>query len=113
MTISIRSAIKIAALGGAMLPILVLANVAQAEELRVKVGDLSQPTQTAAFAQRLDAAARSLCADSADGLIHGDIVMACKQAVREEALAQLTPTQRAALAADDQVRLAGAGHQVR
>ena len=81
--------------------------------MRVKVGDLSQPAQAAAFAQRLDAAAHSLCANSPESLIHSGVVLACKQAVREEALAQLTPTQRAALAADGQVRLAGADHRSR
>lgn len=68
---------------------------AHAEDLRIRVGDLSQTNGVRAFNQRVEAASRSLCAGYplADLARHS----ACEEAVRREAVAQLTPIQRAEL----------------
>lgn len=69
---------------------------AHAEGLRIRVGDVGQADGARAFNQRLAAATRSLCGD----ISLADLARrsACQAAVRDEALAQLSPTQRAELA---------------
>lgn len=69
---------------------------AQAQDLHVRVGDVSQADGAHSFNQRLAAATRSLCGDIA----HTDLSRrgACEAAVRSQAMAQLSATQRAELA---------------
>lgn len=76
-------------------PLAALAPAAHAEALTVRVGDLSRSDGAAAFNQRLARAASALCA----GTPAADLVrnQACRTAVREEALAQLSAAQRAQL----------------
>jgi UrcA family protein len=76
-------------------PALATAQAAQAAELRVTVGDLSQPAGIKAFNARLGRAARSLCG----GVSNADIsrMDACREGVRSEVLAQLSNEQRAEL----------------
>jgi UrcA family protein len=104
MTVSAPLAAKAAALACAVVPLMALAGAARAEGVRVQVGDLSQPEQAAAFGRNLDAAAQKVCSVYPDGVRHGGTIRLCRQAVRDEAMAQLSPAQRAELAA-----YAGAG----
>ena len=104
--ISIRS--RLAALILAAASVTALAGAARAEEQRIAVGDLSQADAAHAFAHRLDAAARTMCDFYANDASRPAKVAACKVAVRQEALEQLTPVQRAQLQAhaDDGARMA-------
>ncbi len=98
--ISIRSrlsAIVLAAAG--VLSASVLAGAAQAEDHRIAVGDLSQAGAAHTFMHRLDTTARSMCDVYANDASHAANVADCKVAVRSEALDQLSPAQRAQLAA--------------
>jgi len=104
--ISIRSrltAIVLAAASAAA-----LAGVAQAEDQRIAVGDLSQPGQAQAFMQHLDHVANSMCDFYAPDAARPAHVAACKAAVRDEALDQLPQLQRAQLVAhaNDGLRMA-------
>jgi UrcA family protein len=76
-------------------PLLATAASANAEGLRLRVGDLSQTGGAKAFNERVDRAARSFCA----GTPQADLarVSACKAAIRDEARAQLSAAQRAQL----------------
>lgn len=69
---------------------------AHADAVHIRVGDVSQADGARAFNQRLAAATRSLCGGYALTDLAGR--GACQAAVRDEALAQLTPNQRAELA---------------
>ena len=75
----------------------VIATAAEAQSVRFAVGDLSTPRSAQAFDQRLGAAARTLC-DSRYAPQDLDGAVACRNAVRMEALAQLTPDQQHAYA---------------
>ena len=71
---------------------------ALAQAVRIPVGDLSTPEAARAFGHRLEAAAQRICrpryaAADLDG------PAACKAAVRQEAIAQLTAAQQQAFAA--------------
>ena len=103
---SIRS--RLAALILAATSVTALAGAAQAEDQRIPVGDLSRADAAQAFAQRLDATARTMCDFYANDASRPARLAACKTAVREEALDQLTPVQRAQLQAhaDDGMRMA-------
>jgi len=82
---------------------------AHAEDLRIHVGDVSQADGVQAFNDRLAAAARNLCA----GYSRADLAAreACAASVRSQALAQLTPQQRAELATPNHgMAMAAAGH---
>jgi UrcA family protein len=73
------------------------AGAAAAPALRIAVGDLSTPTAAQAFDHRLEAAERRLCRPRyAPQDLDGPA--ACRRAVREEALEQLTPAQQRAYA---------------
>lgn len=76
-------------------PLMAAAAGARAEGLRLKVGDLSQTGGAKAFNARLNSAARTFC----DGISPADLarISACKAAVRDEALSQLSSAQRAQL----------------
>ncbi|MFI4934395.1 MAG: UrcA family protein [Caulobacterales bacterium] len=80
-----------AALSGALM--LVMAGSAQAEGIHIQTGDLSQPAAAAAFAHRLDAAASKLCQESYRASDLSQMAV-CKQAVRDEAMDQLSASQR-------------------
>lgn len=69
---------------------------ASAQAVRIQVGDLSSPDAARAFDQRLSAAAERICANR---YRMNDLagMAACKNAVREEGLAQLSPQQQAYL----------------
>ncbi|HEY3797540.1 MAG TPA: UrcA family protein [Caulobacteraceae bacterium] len=71
---------------------------AQADGLKVPVGALNSPDQARSFDQRLDAAAQQFCAGRY-GPAALDEMATCKQAIRDEAVAQLTPAQQQAYAA--------------
>ena len=79
----------------AVTPVVALATGAHAEGMRVQVGDLSQPGGPQAFYARLDQATQAFCG----GISPMDLsrTHACKVAVREEALAQLSTVQQAQL----------------
>jgi UrcA family protein len=108
MNVQPRTAMKLAALAAALASGAMLASAAQAEGLRVKVGDLSSPAQAAAFSQRLDAAAQKLCRAYPEGIHHKALVQDCTQEVRDEAMRQLAPDQRAQLAAYSRTEMASA-----
>jgi UrcA family protein len=70
---------------------------AAAHDVRIQVGDLSTPEAVRAFDHRLEDAAQRFCgARYAIGDLDGRA--GCVSAVRDEALAQLTPAQREAYA---------------
>ena len=77
---------------------LVVAGAAAADGVRVAVGDLGQRETAIAFDHRLAEVAGQFCYARYRPLELGAIA-ACKKAVREEAMDQLTPAQRDALAA--------------
>jgi UrcA family protein len=83
-----------------------LAPAATAQTMRVRVGDLASPAGVRGFEQRLEATAGRFCA--ARYLpVELEQQMACRSAIREEALDQLSPAQRQAyLAARSTLRLA-------
>ncbi len=68
-----------------------------AQGVRLAVGDLTTPANAQAFDRRLEAAERRLCgARYAPQDLDGPAT--CRQAVRAEALAQLSPPQQLAYA---------------
>jgi UrcA family protein len=69
------------------------AQAVHAEDMTVRVGDLSRPDAVKAFNQRLERAADIFCA----GVPRADLARsgACRDAVRQEALSQLSPDQLA------------------
>jgi len=83
-----------------------LATQAGAQTLRIPVGDLSTPDAAQSLDRHLTEAAARFC-DARYRAVELDQRMACARAVREEALAQLSPIQRQALeAVQPGVRLA-------
>lgn len=110
MNRSARSAIKLVAVAAAALPLMAFACGAQAQDggVRVSVGDLSRADQAAAFAHRLDVAAKELCWRYPESLQRKAIVAACKDEVRDEAMRQLTPSQRVQFAAYSHSEMASA-----
>ena len=83
----------------AVMPMIALAGAAQAQDVRVHVGDLSQPADAARFNRHLDFAANTLCASFVRPIDGARRVAACKEAVREEAMDKLSADQRVQLAA--------------
>jgi|SRR5215472_15944094 len=77
---------------------LAVAGAAAADGIRVPVGDLGQRDAAIAFDHRLTDAAGRFCYARYHPM-ELDGLAACKKAVREEAMDQLTPAQRDALAA--------------
>lgn len=108
MTVQPHAAMKLTALAAALVSVAVFAGAAQAEGLRVKVGDLSSPAQAAAFSHSLDVAAQKLCRAYPEGIHHKALVQDCTQEVRDEAMRQLAPDQRAQLAAYSRTEMASA-----
>lgn len=110
MTTSFASRAAIGALAVVMtaLPIMLLSTAAQAEEQHIKVGNLSQAADVAAFNRGVERAASEICIYPLDTL-HSANMAKCVEAVREEALDQLNAHQREEIAAYDKggVRLAG------
>ena len=80
-------------------PVLAMAGAVHAEGLHLRTGDLSQPEQAASFRQDVDAAGDALCSSYAMDAAHTVNVRSCKSAVRDEAISQLTPSQREQLVA--------------
>lgn len=76
-----------------------LAGAAFAQEVHIGVGDLSQPAQAAAFDRGLAAATRSICSNLEFDAQYRSRYAACAQSIRDEAMLQLRPEQRAELAA--------------
>ena len=91
------------------LPIMLLSTAAQAEEQHIKIGNLSQAADVAAFNRGVQRAASEICIYPLDTL-HSVNMAKCVQAVREEALDQLNAHQREEIAAFDKgaVQVAGA-----
>ncbi len=110
-----KSALACRAAAGALavvmtaLPIMLLSTAAQAGEQKIKVGNLSQASDVAAFNRGVERAAREICIYPLDTQ-HSVNVINCNEAVREEALDQLNAHQRAEVAAYDKaaVQVAGA-----
>ena len=80
-------------------PVLAMASAVHAEGLHIRAGDLSQPERAANFRQDVDAAADSLCSDYAMDAARQANVRTCRAAVRDEAVSQLTASQREQLVA--------------
>lgn len=97
----------VATLALAALPVLALTTAAHAGPMTVKVGDLSTSAAVAAFEQRLDRAASTLCAGR-DARVGTRIVNTggCHAAVRAEAMDNLTPAQRGKVAANGRAQFA-------
>lgn len=92
----------VATLTLAAVPALGLLQAAHAAEPTATVSlaglNLSNPAQAAEFAARLDAAAEQVCAAKARTNPTGEFTMAgCKVAVRQQAAAQLSKSQRQGL----------------
>ena len=77
---------------------LAAASAASADGLRVPVGDLSQRSTAIAFDHRLADVESRFC-HARYRPLELTAIAACRQAVREEAMDQLTPAQRDAFAA--------------
>lgn len=73
-----------------------VAGAASADRLRIAVGDLGQHEGAVAFDQRVGDAANKFCF-SRYRPQELSAIAACKTAIREEAMDQLTPAQRDAL----------------
>ena len=104
-----RAAIGALAIVMTALPIMLLSTAAQAGEQHIKVGNLSQAADVAAFNRGVERAAREICVYPLDTQ-HSVNVANCTQAVREEAMDQLNAHQREEVAAFDKgaVQVAGA-----
>ena len=90
-------------------PVLAMASAVHADGIHLRTGDLSQPQQAANFRQDVDAAGDALCSDYAMDAAHAVNVRTCKSAVRNEAMSQLSPSQREQLvAAEPTVSVASA-----
>lgn len=87
-----------AALALAILPFAAAATAVHAQDMRVKVGDLSHAQEVAAFDRRVDAVADSLCPRDYQAATGRADAEACRQAVHAEVLAKLSDTQRLELA---------------
>jgi UrcA family protein len=84
----------------AMITIASIAGAAGAQpEYHLSVGDLSQPSQAAAFSHKLDEVARRFCTNETPGVTARRDLEACRQAIRDEAMSQLTAPQREQYAA--------------
>ena len=96
-----------AALALAAIPMLALTTAAHAAPMSLKVGDLSTAAGVAAFEQRLDRVAKTLC--DAERLGVGARMVkteGCIEAVRAEAMDSLTQSQRSQVAAYGRSELA-------
>ena len=90
-------------------PVIAMGSAVHAEGFRVRTGDLSQPERAANFRHDVEAAGNALCSDYAMDAAFTENVRTCKAAVREEAVAQLSPSQREHLfAAERTLTLASA-----
>jgi UrcA family protein len=76
---------------------LLTATTAAAQKARIEVGDLSTPAGATSFDHRLNDGARRFCAERYRPM-ELNAIATCEQAVREEALAELSPAQREAYA---------------
>ncbi len=106
----------IVAAGLAALSALTLSGAAQAQDqaVHITVGDLSQPAGVAVFHRQLAEAVDTLCGDRwQTHLVNQSGHDACAAAVRDEAVAQLTPENRQELAqaegVDSKMQVAKAG----
>ena len=96
-----------ATLALAAIPMLALSTAAHAAPMNLKVGDLSTAAGVAAFEQRLDKVAKTLC--DAQRLGVGTRMVkteGCIEAVRAEAMDSLTQSQRSQVAAYGRSELA-------
>lgn len=101
-----RSTIVLAAAAVVALPLAAFA-APPAEGVTLKVGDLSQADQAAAFAHRLDRVSDQLCSELVPGGMGLQNRMAsCREAVRQEALQKLSPSQQAQFAAYSRTEMA-------
>ena len=96
-----------ASLALAAIPMLALTTAAHAAPMSLKVGDLTSAAGVAAFEQRLDKVAKTLCAaqrqDVGTRMVKTE---GCVEAVRAEALDSLTQAQRSQVAAYGRSELA-------
>ena len=74
-----------------------IAGAASADGIRIPVGDLGQRDAAIAFDHRLSGAENRLC-NFRFAPVELDAIAACRKAVRQEAIDQLTPAQRDAYA---------------
>ena len=97
----------VATLALAAIPMLALSTAAHAGPMSVTVGDLSSPAAVAAFEQRLNRTAKALCAPQTQGVGPRLVsTTACRQAVRAEAMDNLSAAQRTRIAANGRSELA-------
>ena len=95
MNTFMNRAVGVAALALAALPLVAVPFAAHAQdEYRIRVGDLTQPAQAAAFNRQIDALAGKMCANYQPGTFALHDEDSCKQQVRDEAMSQLTRNQR-------------------
>lgn len=106
MNVFARSTIALAAAAVVALPLAAFA-AQPSEGVTLKVGDLSHADQAAAFARQLDRASDQLCSDLIpDGMGLQSRLASCRQAVRQEALQKLSPSQQAQFAAYSRTEMA-------
>jgi UrcA family protein len=79
-------------------PVLAAASAVHADPIHIRADNLSNPERAAAFQHKLDVAADSFCSGYTFGLNSTQNDAACRQAVRDEAMSQLSSTQREDLA---------------
>jgi UrcA family protein len=82
-------------------PVIAMAAAVHAEPIRIHSGDLSRADRAVSFQQDVNAAADTLCAGYIMDAAHSANVRTCRTAVRDEAMSQLTPSQREQLVASE------------
>ncbi len=80
-------------------PVIAMASAVHAEDIHIHTGDLSQPERAASFRQDVEAAADTFCSGYKMDATYLVNVSKCKAAVRDEAMSQLSPSQREQLVA--------------
>ena len=80
-------------------PVIAMASAVHAEDIHIRSGDLSQPERAAGFRHDVEAAANTFCSHYAMDAAYVGNVRACKAAIRDEAVSQLSPAQREQLVA--------------
>jgi UrcA family protein len=89
----VRSASAAASWALVALPIVALAGAVHAADgVKIRYGDLADPAQAASFERQVNSAANHFCRSGGKESL--SYVAACKSAVRDEAMSQLSPSQR-------------------
>ena len=80
-------------------PVIAMASAVHADDFHIRSGDLSQPQRAASFQRDVDSAANALCSSYNSDAAYIANVQSCRTAVRDEAMSQLSPSQREKLLA--------------